>query len=278
MVVIAVPSYKREQWLYDVYLHNIYKYLLKPMGGQIKLVLFIQGSNSTWQAKLSKKVLKMRHIKLVFTTALPGFSIGQIRHLSFLAAMNHFPEAEFVLAQDDDMFLTRPKGFSESTLQYEYSRLLGEIKPGNTYCLYPGKEYTIEPYVHPKTIRSFYLPCYLRGHLYPVEALKELDFDKLAAITVGEDYSLPRIINRPIYWVTGFDGHLHLCSRTIYNRGVLRKNYQFSLREECTYAWNRYKVQYDFDGTGYDPLKASIGFEGYHKIYPEYFTKEGYYI
>jgi hypothetical protein len=268
MVVMCIPTYKRERWITDEYLANIHEYLIKPLKGQIRLFLYVQDPNPHFIPFLNAMALKF-DFDIMYVDA-HTMSIAEVRYNAIKECFNRYAFIDHVLTADDDMYITSPR------VEYDYRTLIGILEPDTTYVLYPGTEFSIEDYVHPQKLNS-YKPGMLRGQIYPRTGFMSLDASKLNEITCGEDYVIPRLVDAPIKWVTGFNENIHLCSRTIEHTGVLRKWYNWNGKETARYYWEKLKTKYQFDKNGYDPERADIGYTDFHRIYPEYFSTQGFY-
>ena len=59
-VRIIIPSYKREEWLLDVFIDNIYKKLLAPLGkvlgDSVDLVIYLQNTPQEYRIQIDKKI------------------------------------------------------------------------------------------------------------------------------------------------------------------------------------------------------------------------------
>jgi hypothetical protein len=270
-MVIAIPSYHRERWLVEQYLDNIYTHLILPFKGQIKLFMFIQDPNHSYIDKIDSWASQAHHVKIEYAPSKER-SIAEVRYECLTAAIEAYPEECYFLTADDDMYII------DQRVTEDYGRLIENLWPETTYVLYPGCAYTSVPYIQQKKM-SFYMPSMLRGQVYWKDSILALDPTKLKQITCGEDYVLPRLMNNPIEWVTGFNENLHLCSRTIYSRDILRKWSNAPCKVEAERYWNIFKNEYDFESTGFWAYAPNLtSFLEFGNIYPEYFDKQGYYL
>jgi len=276
MLTICIPSYRREAWLSENLIPNLKRKLLEQFEGKIKVLLMVQDPRDDLMQHLLKEASETPHLKLIITDTRLTCSIAQIRFESFLKGLYHFQENEYVMAMDDDVMFYGDRFIIDT----EFTMLLNALKTApeeRTYCIFPGREFKIEPYTHPNNLKQELLPTYLRGHIYHKNAVLALEHEPLKHITVGEDYLFPAILKRPIMKVTGFERCLHFCERTLFKTDILAPGYQCASKAEAQECWDIYSPRFNFKNSGYTINRSTIGYTDYCRFYPEFFTPEGHY-
>jgi hypothetical protein len=106
---IVIPSFKRESWLYEYFIDNMYEYLLEPLNkaidgkGKLIIYLYVQNTSDDWKEKLIDKVSSVNFIKIDFVTNKPNTFMTEIRCNALQKMFELDNSITHLMMADDDL-------------------------------------------------------------------------------------------------------------------------------------------------------------------------------
>lgn len=305
-VAVAIPSYKREQWLYDHFIDNMYDKLLSPLNNRIsdrglfEFHIYVQGTSEEWKTKLQLKVKDKKYFKLNFTDITVGTKMTELRCKISKDIIDKDSSITHIMMSDDDLGI-----MSNDRLIDHYEKLLCSKDFINQSTIYMGKPSSVY-----RTAKFQTNGPYIRGHFdnnylnlirfqaYPTKYFKSFfesewnETQKLYQIDNGEDHIISVLIfvamsidlskDAKFQNVFGFDELYHFAN-TMNRIDVLSTKFKEENRSldpqyyiEAKKFIDDISSRYNFKLTGYDRSKRNINTRKiFFDLYPELYNSSG---